>query len=141
MKIEIQEGFADVEVVIRCPEATDEIQKIASLLRGLEQKLSGVKDGQTYLIDKDEILYFESVDKRCFIYTAVDVFQTDLKLYELEERLTDSNFFRNSKSQILNLAKISSLCPDFGGRIDAIMENGERIIVSRQYSKQFKAKL
>jgi DNA-binding LytR/AlgR family response regulator len=93
------------------------------------------------MIEKHDVFYCESVDKRCYIYTSDEVFQTYLKLYELEERLTDSNFFRSSKSQIINLTKIVSLCPDFGGRIEAVMENGEKIIVSRQYSKLLKGKL
>jgi DNA-binding LytR/AlgR family response regulator len=81
------------------------------------------------------------VDKRCFLYTADDVFETSLKLYEIEEVLADMGFFRNSKSQILNIAKIESLCPELGGRIEAIMENGYQLIVSRQYAKIFKEKV
>jgi len=50
-------------------------------------------------------------------------------------------FFRSSKSQILNIAKIETLCPDFGGRIEVTMENGYQLIVSRQYAKIFKKKV
>ena len=141
MNVRIQEGYADIEIVIKCPEATDEIKKIASLLQDGDQKLPGIKDGQTCLIEKNDVFYCESVDKRYYIYTADEVYQTYLKLYELEEHLPDSIFFRSSKSQITNLKKIASLCPDFGGRIEAVMENGERIVVSRQYSKLLKERL
>jgi len=141
LKIEIQEGFPDVEVVIKCPEATEEINRIASLLQGHGQKLNGIIDKSTHLIDKHDIFYFESVDKQSFIYTENAVYETDLKLYEIEERLTEAGFFRNSKSQVLNIAKIKSLCPDFGGRIEAVMENGEILIVSRRYSKLLRERL
>jgi len=141
MKIEIQEGFADVEVIIKCPEVTEKIRRMASLLQGCEQKLSGIMDGAMHLIDRQDVYYFESVDKRCFIYTAKDVFETALKLYEIEEMLAEAGFFRNGKSQVLNMAKIASLCPDFGGRIEAVMENGEKLVVSRQYAKALKERL
>ena len=141
MEVIIQEGCSDTEVVIKCPEATDEIKRLAALLQGYGQKMSGVKDGQTFLIDRHDVLYFESVDKRCFVYTASDVYETALRLYEIEERLAGGIFFRSSKSQIINIKKIKSLCPEFGGRIEAVLENGEILRVSRQYSKLLKERL
>lgn len=141
MKVEIHEGFPDIEIVINCPQASDKINKMASMLRSYDEKLPGVRDGQTHMIDKQDVLYFESVDKRCFMYTADELFETPLKLYEIEDRMTDMGFFRSAKSQIVNIAKISSLCPDFGGRMEVVMENGERLIVSRQYAKSLKERL
>ncbi|MDR0497715.1 MAG: LytTR family transcriptional regulator [Treponema sp.] len=141
MKIEILEGFDNIEVIIKCPKANEDIRKIESLIHGFDKKLPCFKNGVTKLINKRDVLYFESVDKHCFLYTKDDVFETSLKLYEIEELLTDVGFFRSSKSQILNLEKIDSLCPDFGGKIEAIMENGYQLIVSRQYAKILKEKV
>ena len=141
MKIEIREGFDNIEVIIKCPEITNEIRRMKSLLHGYEQRISCNKNGITHLVDKHDILYFESVDKRCFLYTADDVYEVSLKLYEVEEMLADAGFLRNAKSQILNIARIKSLCPDFGGRIEVVMDNGERVIVSRQYAKLLKERL
>jgi DNA-binding LytR/AlgR family response regulator len=141
LKIEIQEGFDSIEVIIKCPKDNDEIRKMESLLHGYNKKLLCNRNGVMCLINIHDILYFESVDKNCFLYTADDVFETSLKLYEIEELLSDAGFFRNSKSQILNIAKIKSLCPDFGGRIEAIMENNYQLIVSRQYAKILKEKV
>ena len=128
-------------MIIKCPAVTEEVRKIIYLLHGDGDRLTGIKDGKTALIDKRDVLYFESVEKRCFIYTAADVYETGLRLYEIEERLNDEGFFRNAKSQILNIAKIKSLCPDFGGRLEVSMENGEKLIVSRQYAKLLKERL
>jgi DNA-binding LytR/AlgR family response regulator len=41
----------------------------------------------------------------------------------------------------VNIAKIESLCPDFGGRIETIMENGYKLVASRQYSKLLKKRM
>ena len=141
MKIEVHEGFPEIEVIIKCPRVSDEVNKIESMLRSYDKKLSGVREGQTHMIDRQNVLYFESVDKRCFIYTANDIYETSLKLYEIEEYMAEAGFIRSSKSQIINLLKIISLCPDFGGRMEVIMENGEKLIVSRQYTKLLKERL
>ena len=140
MKVEIQEGFTETEVLIKCLEVTDEINKIKSLLlHDFKKKLPAVKDGVTHLINKQDIFYFESVDKRSYLYTANEVYEIFLKLYEIEN--IDINYFRNSKSQILNIAKIESLRPDFDGRMEVMLKNNEKVIVSRQYAKILKERL
>ena len=141
MKITINEGFPETEITIDCPAATDEILKIVSILHSFDKKLTGTKDGQTHIIDIRDVLYFDSVDKRSFIYTSTDVYDTTLRLCEIEERLLGAGFFRSSKSQVINISKIASLCPDFGGRIEVTMMNGEKLIVSRQYAKNLKERL
>jgi len=141
LNVEIREGFPDVDIIINCPQATEEIHRIASILQGMDEKLPGVKDDYTYMIDRKDIYYFEVVDKRYFIYTENDAYETHLKLYEVEKCLSGAGFFRGSKSQIINIAKIASLCPEFDGRIEVIMHNGEKLIVSRQYAKLLKERL
>lgn len=141
MKVEIHEGFPNIEVIINCPQESAETRKIVAMLQSCDEKLSGKKDGYTHRIDTQDILYFESVDKHCFFYTDTDIYETDMRLYEIEELLTNADFFRGSKSQIINLVKVSSLCPDFDGRIEVVMKNGEKLIVSRQYSKTLKERL
>ena len=141
INVVIREGCPVVEAVISCPEATDEIKAIAETLRNWRRKIPCTKDGATYFIDKRAALYAESVDKRCYLYTEDEVYETQLRLYELEALLAADGFIRTSKSQILNILKIGSLCPEFGGRIEAILENGEKILISRQYAKILKNKL
>ena len=141
MTIEIIEGSPSTHITIHCPEITPEIRKLEALLYSHEKKLSCTKDGTTFLIHANDVLYFESVDKQTFLYTEADIYELPQKLYMLEEMLADSGFIRSAKSQILNTYKIASLCPDFGGRIEAVMAGGEKLIVSRQYAKQLKERL
>ena len=141
MKIDIQEGFSCIEVLIKCPEVTETINRMKYLLKNCDQRLSCIDDGKIHLINKHDVFYFESVDKRSFVYTSTEVYEISLKLYELEELMSDEGFIRSSKSQILNIAKIKSLCPDFGGRMEVVMDNGESLIVSRRYTKLLKERL
>jgi len=141
LRVTLCEGFPDTSVIIQCTKITDEIRKLETLILGSAQKFSCTKNYKTQLIDKRDIFYIESVDKQSFLYTESEVYETNLKLYELEEMLGVSSFFRNAKSQIINIAKVKSICPDFGGRIEAEMENGEKVIISRQYAKRFKERI
>jgi len=137
-RVRIEEGFPDVEIVIRCPNADEEIVSWAARLHTGDDKWVGMRDGVTHLIDRSDVLYFESVDKHSFIYTVDCVYQTPLRLYEVE---TTAGFFRSSKSQIVNIAKIVSLCPDLGGRLEVYLTSGERLIISRHYAKALKERL
>jgi len=141
LKIEIIEGCGDVEVIIKCPKITEDIHKLELLLQSYAKKISCTKGDVTYLIDARDVLYFESVDRQSFLYTESDVYELPLKLYEIEEMLFGVGFIRSAKSQILSIHKIAALCPDFGGRIEATMVGGEKLMVSRQYAKSLKERL
>jgi len=144
MKVHIQESPDQVEpeAIIRCRSADDaEVRRVLSVLCLLDFRLVGRKDGATVFVNAGDVLYFDSVDKQTFMYTDSDVFETPLRLYMLEERLSSGSFFRASKNTIVNLSKIASLMPVFGGRMEAQLTNGERVTISRQYVPLLKTKL
>ncbi|MDR1539868.1 MAG: LytTR family transcriptional regulator [Clostridiales bacterium] len=134
-------GLSETEVVINCQKADERILKMVAMFSGENQKIAGIADGQTFLLNPNEIFYIETVDRKTFIYSAKKVFESDLRLYELEERLSAMDFFRAGKSCIINFTKIKALRPDFGGRLSVTLENGERQTVSRQYVPSVKRKL
>ncbi|MED3656454.1 LytTR family DNA-binding domain-containing protein, partial [Heyndrickxia sporothermodurans] len=41
--------------------------------------------------------------------------------------------FRAAKSTIINIHGISFIHPSFNGRFEAVLDNGERAVISRQY--------
>ena len=69
------------------------------------------------------------------------MYETPLRLYELEERLAPRDFVRASKSAVVNFSRVQSIRPDLGGRLQLTLENGERLGVSRQYAPAIKEKL
>lgn len=143
MKIVINEqsDYVETEVIINCQSADEDVVKIISLLHSHDNKLTGSKDGKTHIIEPDDVLYFDSVDRKTFIYTTKEVYESSLKLYEVEERFSARQFFRSSKSTIINIAKIISIMPHFNGRLEISMLNGEKLLVSRQYANELKAKI
>lgn len=143
MKIHIdtQIDQNEIEVIIRCKEANEEVKRIQDLLELFNKKLKGTKDQQIYILDVIQILYIDTVDKRTFLYTAGDIYESNLKLYELEELLETSNFFRAGKSIIINFSHIKRIKPDFGGRLEVTISNEEKLYVSRQYAIHIKERL
>ena len=53
--------------------------------------------------------------------------------------LDKRDFFRCSKSTILNLNKVVKLKPELTRNIMATLTNGETIVVSRRYATELKA--
>lgn len=130
------------EVEIHChPSDIAELSNAISSFEGKQAKISVKKDAATYLLDQKQILYFEAVENKIFVYSELEVYETHWKLYELEERLKESTFFRCSKSMILNIEWIEKVSSGFNGRFEAKLLNGEKVIISRQYAKVLKQKL
>ncbi len=129
------------EIVVKCHEITDEVLAVVNRLRRNDSILLGSRDNETFRIPLKEIFYIESVDNKTFIYLKENVFESKLKLYEVEELARGTKMFRCSKSTILNIGKIRSVSPSLNGRFSAKLTNGETVIISRQYVPVLKKKL
>jgi DNA-binding LytR/AlgR family response regulator len=135
MKISIEEINKELveEILIRCHEVNDEIYEMVNKLKTENLIVLGYQNDRVHRIKLSDIYYFEAVDGKVFSYCKDNVFEVKQKLYELEELCKEKNCFRASKSTILNIAKISSIYPSISGRFEAVLDNGERAVVSRQY--------
>lgn len=143
MKIEIyvDEKATDLEVSVTCRQLTADVEKILAILRMMNHQLTAKKEDEIYLLDVSQIIYIESMDRKCFIYTSDEVYESEFRLYELEQRLEEYGFFRVSKSFLIHLQKIQSLRADINRKIRITMSNGEQIIASRQYAEELKKRL
>ena len=139
--INLDSKVEETTIQVSCNKLTPEIEKLMATLRMLDKKLLVKREDETYILDVGKILYMEAIDRKTFVYTISDIYESPLRLYELEEQLEDYGFYRVSKSCILQLRNIESLKADFDRRIRVTMENGEKIIVSRQYADGLKKKL
>jgi len=143
MKIIIEESNPGEEdqIIIRCREMDENLLKIISELRMSQKKIAGMKDGNITMIDPGNVYYFEGVDNKVFLYCKQNVYETKLKLYEIEEEYKNTNYFRASKSVILNVTKIKCVSSAYSGRFEAQLLNGEIVVISRQYVPELKKKL
>ena len=143
MKLHVEESpeYGEVDVTIRCPMLDDGLRKLIEQIRLYGFSIQGRKNGQTTLIRPEELYYIESVDEKTFLYCEKEVYDCAMRLYELEQKLQTSDFFRVSKSCLMSLRHLSSFRSLMNGRMEATLENGERIEVSRHYVLPLKERL
>lgn len=139
--IEECEGYIEPEITIKCSALSQEILDLLGEFRLQNQKLTGIKEGHTYLLDYREIFYFESVDDKVFAYTEKEVYEMNFKLYELEQKLPAKYFFRASKASIINFSHINVLKPLINGKLQVTLSNQENLIVSRHHVPVLKERL
>ena len=74
-----------------------------------------------------------------YLYTSMEVYRTNMSLAAVESLYMDEGYFRCSKSMIINIYHIEKLKSESGNRIDAMMDNGEHVIISRRYAKELRS--
>ena len=134
MKIVIEEpsGGEEDQIVFRCRQLPPELLRIIGLLKA-QDALVAYLGSEIHRVRPSGVYYIEVVDGKTFLYCKDKVFESKQKLYELEETLAGGDFLRVSKSTLLNFSKIRSLSPALSGRFEASLDNGEKVIISRQY--------
>lgn len=143
MKLTIEEiqRALEEELIVRCHDKEADWVNYVKTVEDQMGNLTGSKDGKIYRLKLKEIFYFEVVDNKSFVYCQNEVYESRLKLYEFEEKSKGTMFFRASKSVVLNADKIDHISPFLSGRFEAVLLNGEKMIVSRQYVSDLKRKL
>ena len=140
VRFEQVDGKEKEQALIRAVEKTPDILSAMDLLENGSGGVTVMKDRSTYFCKLTQIYYIESVDKRTYVYTKNDCFESRDRLYEMEEKL-GTYYVRISRSMIVNLLKIRNVRAEPGGRMAAVLLNDERVIISRSYVKEIKRRL
>lgn len=143
MRLNIKENpnAKEIDIQIICRAIDENVARLERHIRLFERALTAIWQNARVLIPAKEVYYVESVDKRCYLYTETQVLQTEYRLYELEEDLADCGFIRASKSLVINLQHVQFLKPELNRTLIAGMENGEKLIISRQHAKELKRRI
>ena len=128
-------------MLVTCKKLTPQVEKLLAAIRILDKQITANKGDSVCLIDLADVFYIEALERKTFIYTDKDVFDSDMKLYELEAALAQYDFIRVSKNTICSLRKIKSLKSEVDRKIKITMENGYQIIASRMYADELRKKL
>lgn len=141
ISINIDPSLNDTEIVVNCSSLTPETENLIAALRIMDSQITVIKGEESIILEISKIAYIESVDRKTFVYTDSEYFESKLKLYEMEERLCGSGFLRISKSCLVRLRYIRSIKTEFDRKLRITLENGEQMIVSRQYANELKKRL
>lgn len=99
----------------------------------------GKHQSRQYRIPYQDIYYLESQDEHTTLFTNKDSFTIPLRLYEIEA--WGDPFVRINKSTIINFNHLTSFKPMLNSKLEASLDNGDRLEVSRMYLPVIKAKL
>lgn len=135
----IEQG--EEEVIINYLEMNEKIESMIKIINGNEERIVGWKSDIECLISISDILYVESIDRGTFAYTLNDVYKIPYVLNRMEHEFAVCGFFRCSKSMVINIYKIEELCSEAGNRINAKLQNGEHVMISRRYAKELRREL
>ncbi|MCR5721925.1 MAG: LytTR family transcriptional regulator DNA-binding domain-containing protein [Lachnospiraceae bacterium] len=141
IEIDIDEKYMDTEVVIRSNKLDGDVERLIAMMRMVNMQIGVRHNDETYLLDTDKILYIDTVDRKTFVYTEEETYESDFKLYEIEQELLEHDFLRISKASIVNIKMIKSLKSEINRKIRVTLKNGEQIVVSRMYSDELRRKL
>lgn len=135
MKLQLSksENISETEIDIRYKTVDKPLERIILYIKQQERFIEGVIDSNLYHISLNDILYFEIIDRKTFIYTQDNVYECKKNLLTLEQELTGTTVIRIGKNVLLNLSVLKCVQPYPNHRLLAILENKEKLIVSRKY--------
>lgn len=135
MKIRVHEDpkIEELEVVINCKQKNELVLEIEKSLTYFDKVITGKIDGRNFTLNPAKIYYFESIDNKVFAYSKDQVYDTQYKLYQLEEIFENTPLIRINKNTILNTKKIKSFRSSINGRMEAVLLNNEIVVISRTY--------
>lgn len=138
VKIEIEEGLEEEEVVIRCGSLNDSVIGLQNYIskQGSGKRCLTLTNGETeYFVPLEDIYFFETEGREIRAHTADQLFVCEYRLYELEELLPGS-FMRISKSTIANLEHIYSITRNLTASSEVEFAGSrKKALVSRGYYK------
>jgi two-component system LytT family response regulator len=115
----------------------DDIKTGPKFLKRLTIKLTG----RTILLPTDEIDWIETYGNYLKVHAARESHLIRGTMQSLEAKLNPEKFVRVHRSIIVNVEKIKEIYPRSNGDQDLILQNGQQLMLSRNYRDKFFAVL
>lgn len=141
MKVNLFKTSEEERLDIYYNEMDSKIRNIIETASSKPAILKGRDGDSSFMVNIDDIYYFDYVDGNTFAYLKRDVYMVDKSLKDLEYDLMNLGFVRINKSQIVNIYFIDNIKSTIGMRVIALLKNGEQIIINRSYRDAFISRL
>lgn len=143
MIIKLEEDLSkkEIEVLIRYETMNKEVERITTILQSVDTQIKCKLDDSDIFVNASDVYFFESVDKRTFVYCEQSVYRTEYRLYQLAKDLGHLGFVQINKACILNINVLASVKPLLNSRMEATLKNGERLYITRKYLDNIKQTL
>lgn len=125
-------------VTIEYPEYTESVRGLVKRIESFDISFSAFSDERRMHIVMSDVYYLENVDRKVFLYTKNDVYRLDSSLQELGKIIEDSDLVRISRTCIMNVSHLTEIKQLKNSHLEATLDNGEKLIVSRKYLRDIK---
>ncbi len=142
-EFEIVPGKRDIEIIIRGD--VDVIQEnMPSIMEMISSdtkiQLINIKTNEIELVKLKDILFFDYFKNSTYVYTKKSEYKIKSTLKEIEEKYRNK-FQRINVSQIVCLEAVKKIIQLEYSRIEIEIEDDTRLIVNRNYKKEFMDKI
>ncbi len=128
------------EVIIFAHERGELVEKLEAILQNVPTEIIGYKGEEIVRIIPAETYCFTVEDGRVYALTERGKYQLKLRLYQIEERLSDG-FLKINQSCIVNIKMIESFKTSLGGSLMVTLKGGYRDYISRRQLKAVKERI
>ena len=125
-------------VTIEYPEYTESVKGLIKKIESLDVSFSVTAEDRQLRIARSDVYYLEIVDRKAFLYTGKDVFRLDASMQEILNLAADSDLVRISRTCIMNTSHLTEIRQLKNSHLEATLDNGEKLIVSRKYLRDIK---
>lgn len=125
-------------VIVEYPEYDQTVERLVNKIKNLSISFTGKADGKTFSIDISDIYYIENVERKIFLYSKKDVYRFDGNMTAIDSAITDTDLVRISRTCFMNVSHLREIMQMKNSHLEAVLDNGEKLIVSRKYLKDIK---
>jgi two-component system response regulator LytT len=107
------------------------------------ERLAVRRGGVYVVLEVADVIYFEMKDELVWAVTATDRVALDLTMTNLEQRLSDAEFFRSHRGALVRVDKIRAMEPAGAGTYELVMDHPDspRVPLARERARLLKERI
>ena len=125
-------------VIIEYPQWNESVERLVRKISRMDLAFTGRTADKSIQISISEIYYIENVERKLFLYTRDEVYRFDGTMSEIESSIYNTGLVRISRTCIMNTDYLKEIRQIRNSHLEAVMDNGEKLIVSRKYLPDIK---
>ncbi len=141
MKITLEDiNSEDIEIIIRGDISSSQVNHIVNLLKStsITTKIMLLDEDREILSDIAQIMYFETNNRKVVAQTTSGSYYCGYTLSQLLDMFKSHNIAQIGKGLLVNISYVKSLEAEFSGNYTLTLKNGEKLLISRFYMKDFR---
>lgn len=125
-------------VIVEYPEYDKSVDNLINKIKNMSISFTGKSEGKTVSIDISDIYYIENVERKIFLYSRKDVYRYDGSMADIDSSIAETDLVRISRTCFMNVSHLKEIMQIKNSHLEAVLDNGEKLIVSRKYLKDIK---